>query len=105
MAQRSSSDEYWRKNRLLIAILLAIWALVSYVFAIFLAEPLYDAYVGQLPASFWWAQQGSIYVFVAIIFVYVVLAARIDRKNTAGRHRGRRAGRLAEPVAAPVAGR
>jgi putative solute:sodium symporter small subunit len=79
MAQRSSSDDYWRKNRLLIAALLAIWALVSYVFAIFLAEPLYDARVGQLPASFWWAQQGAIFVFVLLIFVYALVMDRLDR--------------------------
>jgi putative solute:sodium symporter small subunit len=79
MAQRSSSEDYWRKNRLLIAVLLAIWALVSYVFAIFLAEPLYDAYVGQLPASFWWAQQGAIFVFVVLIFAYALIMDRLDR--------------------------
>ena len=79
MAQRSSSEDYWRKNRLLIAVLLAIWALVSYVFAIFLAEPLYDAHVGQLPASFWWAQQGAIFVFVILIFVYALVMDRLDR--------------------------
>lgn len=80
MAQRTPMVEYWRKNRLLIAILLAIWALVSYVFAIFMAESLYDARIGQLPASFWWAQQGSIFVFVVLIFVYAIVMDRLDRK-------------------------
>ena len=80
MAQRSPVDEYWRKNRLLIALLLAIWALVSYGFAIFLARPLYGVHVGQLPASFWWAQQGSIFVFVALIFVYARVMDRLDRE-------------------------
>ena len=72
--------EYWRKNRLLIAILLAIWFLVSYVFAIFLAEPLYAARIGSLPASFWWAQQGSMFAFVILIFTYAILMDRLDRK-------------------------
>lgn len=72
--------DYWRKNRLLIAILLGIWFLVSYVFAIFLAEPLYEARIGALPASFWWAQQGSMFVFVILIFVYAILMDRMDRK-------------------------
>ena len=80
MAQRSRREEYWRKNRLLIAVLLAIWALVSYVFAIFLARPLYEAHIGQLPASFWWAQQGSIFVFVVLIFIYAVVMDRLDKK-------------------------
>ena len=80
MAERSPMTEYWHRNRLLIAVLLVIWALVSYVFAIFLALPLYDVSVGRLPASFWWAQQGSIFVFVVLIFVYASVMDRLDRK-------------------------
>ena len=80
MAEKNPMAEYWRKNRMLIAVLLAVWALVSYVFAIFLAEPLYDARIGELPASFWWAQQGSIFVFVLLIFIYATVMDRLDRK-------------------------
>ena len=60
-------EAYWKKNRSLIGVLLAIWALVSYGFAILI--PL-NFNIGQLPANFWWAQQGSMYVFVILIFVY-----------------------------------
>lgn len=77
---KSSAEAYWRANRRLIAILLAIWALVSYVFAILLARPLYTIHVGRLPMSFWWAQQGSMVVFVILIFVYAKMMDRIDRK-------------------------
>ncbi len=72
--------QYWRKNQTLIAILLAIWFLVSFVFAIFLAEPLYGARIGKLPASFWWAQQGSMFVFVLLIFIYAWKMDRLDRQ-------------------------
>ena len=76
--ENRSPQEYWKKNQVLITILLAIWFLVSFVFAIFLAEPLYGVHIGKLPASFWWAQQGSMYVFVILIFVY---ARRMDKMD------------------------
>ena len=72
--------DYWRKNQILIAVLLAIWALVSYGFAIFLAKPLYTIKIGSLPMSFWWAQQGSMFVFVILIFVYARVMDRLDKK-------------------------
>ena len=80
MDSGDSAREYWKQNRTLIAVLLAIWFLVSFVFAIFLAEPLYEAKIGQIPASFWWAQQGSMLVFVILIFVYACLMDRLDKK-------------------------
>jgi putative solute:sodium symporter small subunit len=76
----SSVQKYWRTNKILIAVLLAIWAIVSYVFAILLAKPLYTINVGQIPMSFWWAQQGSIFVFVALIFIYAYAMDRLDKK-------------------------
>ena len=72
--------DYWRKNQILIAVLLAIWALVSYGFAIFLAKPLYAIKIGSLPMSFWWAQQGSMFVFVILIFVYARVMDHLDKK-------------------------
>ena len=77
---RRPLQEYWKKNQALIAILLAIWFLVSFVFAIFLARPLYDVHMGQLPMSFWWAQQGSMFVFVILIFVYAKRMDTLDKK-------------------------
>jgi putative solute:sodium symporter small subunit len=71
---------YWRANKILIAILLVVWALVSHVFAIFLARPLYGIEMGHLPMSFWWAQQGSMVVFVVLIFVYALVMDRLDEK-------------------------
>jgi len=80
MKQDDAMTQYWKKNRALIAILLTIWFLVSYVFAIFLANPLYGIKIFRLPASFWWAHQGSMFVFVILIFVYAIMMDRLDRQ-------------------------
>ncbi len=73
---------YWNANVRYLVLLLTIWFAVSFGFGILLAEPL-NGY--RLPGSgfklgFWFAQQGSIYTFVAIIFVYVRLMNRLDRE-------------------------
>lgn len=78
-ADRSASG-YWRANKILIAVLLTIWAVVSFGCAILLARPLYDVSVGEVPMSFWWAQQGSMVVFVLLIFVYAWIMDRLDSK-------------------------
>lgn len=80
MPDKSSLHAYWKKNTQLIAILLGIWFLVSYVFAIFMGNLLYDVSIGKLPLSFWWAQQGSMFVFVVLIFVYARQMDQIDRE-------------------------
>lgn len=78
----ASSDlkQYWRRNLRYLIILLSIWFLVSYGFGILLAEPLNAFHIGGFPLGFWFAQQGSIYVFVILIFVYVYLMNRLDRE-------------------------
>ena len=70
-------QEYWKKNLGYVAILLAIWFLVSYVFGIFLADSLNAVRIGGAKLGFWFAQQGSIYVFVVLIFVYVYLMNKL----------------------------
>jgi putative solute:sodium symporter small subunit len=77
-------DSYWRSNKILITVLLAIWALVSFGFSIILAQPLYEIHIGQVPMSFWWAQQGSMFIFVILIFVYAKVMDRLDRKHGVG---------------------
>ena len=72
MAFRSDEDKkaYWRKNLNLMFVLLVIWAVVSYGFGILL-RPVLDAIpVGGVGLGFWFAQQGSIYVFLGIVFFY-----------------------------------
>jgi len=72
--------EYWRKNLRLLAILLSIWFIVSYGFGILLVESLNTIRIGGFKLGFWFAQQGSIYVFVVLIFVYVYLMNKLDKE-------------------------
>ena len=72
--------KYWRENLKYLAILLAIWFLVSYVFGIIFVEQLNTIRLGGFKLGFWFAQQGSIYVFVILIFVYVRLMNKLDKK-------------------------
>ena len=71
---------YWRKNLRLLAFLLSIWFIVSYGFGILLVEPLNTIRIGGFKLGFWFAQQGSIYVFVILIFVYVYLMNKLDKE-------------------------
>ena len=71
---------YWKQNLRLVALCLAIWFTVSYLFGIVLVEPLNTLSIGGYPLGFWFAQQGSIYVFVALIFFYAWRMNRLDRK-------------------------
>jgi putative solute:sodium symporter small subunit len=71
---------YWRENLKYLSILIAIWFLVSYVFGIILVDQLNTIRMGGFKLGFWFAQQGSIYVFVILIFVYVRLMNKLDKK-------------------------
>ncbi len=71
---------YWKKNLKYLGILLTIWFVVSYGFGILLAPELNAIRVGGFKLGFWFAQQGSIYVFVILIFVYVYLMNRLDKE-------------------------
>ena len=72
---------YWRANKALIRNLLIVWAVVSLGGSILLVEPLNTFKLGSLPLGFWLAQQGSIFVFVVLIFIYAVQMDRLDRKH------------------------
>lgn len=76
----SNLEGYWKANTSLIRNLLIVWALVSYVLGILLAEPLGAIRLGGLPLGFWFAQQGSIYVFVILIFYYAWKMDQLDRQ-------------------------
>ena len=71
---------YWRANTALIRNLLIVWALVSLVFSILLVQPLNAIRFFGVPFGFWMAQQGSILVFVALIFIYAFQMDKLDRK-------------------------
>ena len=74
-------SEYWRRNLQYVGILLSIWFIVSYGAGILFVDTLNEITVPGtgFPLGFWFAQQGSIYVFVVLIFVYVFLMNRLDR--------------------------
>ena len=84
--EKSTFDRkaYWRANITLILSLLAVWAIVSYGFSILLVDWLNQFSIGNLPLGFWFAQQGSIYVFVVLIFTYALVMDRIDKKHGVG---------------------
>ena len=73
-------QEYWRKNLQLTAVLLAIWFVVSFGFGILLHDALDNIQIGGFKLGFWFAQQGSIYVFVVLIFAYVRIMNKLDRE-------------------------
>jgi len=78
---RLRQEAYWRANVRYVLLLLVGWFAVSYGLGILFAEPLnrHTLPGTGYPLGFWFAQQGSIYVFVILIFVYVVLMNRLDR--------------------------
>ena len=80
MSQEKSRNVYWRANLRLVAWCLSIWFLVSYLFGIILVDQLNTISLGGYKLGFWFAQQGSIYVFVILIFFYAYRMNKLDRK-------------------------
>lgn len=80
--------QYWRKNLQYLGLLLSVWFLVSYGFGILFVEQMDRIRLGGFKLGFWFAQQGSIYVFVVLIFVYVFLMNRLDRRYNVDEDRG-----------------
>jgi putative solute:sodium symporter small subunit len=71
---------YWKANLSLLLKLLVIWFVVSYGFGIILVEPLNAISLGGYPLGFWFAQQGSIYTFLILIFYYAKKMGDLDRE-------------------------
>ncbi len=76
----SNGMAYWKANLRLLTICLVIWAIVSYGFGILLVEPLNAIQIGGYKLGFWFAQQGSIYVFLVLIFFYAARMNKLDRE-------------------------
>jgi putative solute:sodium symporter small subunit len=72
--------EYWHHNLRLMAVLLSIWALVSFGAGILFVEPLNKIEIAGFPLGFWFAQQGSIITFVALIAIYVWRMDKLDAR-------------------------
>jgi len=77
---RTLAKAYWRENIRLLLSLLLIWFIVSFGFGILWVEELNSIRLGGFKLGFWFSQQGAIYSFVVLIFVYVVKMNRLDRK-------------------------
>ena len=75
-----SAGDYWKANIRLVSILLAIWFIVSYLFGIILVDVLNQIQIGGVGLGFWFAQQGSIFTFLILIFVYAKKMNALDRK-------------------------
>ena len=78
--EKQDRQKYWKTTLRYVALLLSIWFMVSYGFGILLVDELNAIRLGGFKLGFWFAQQGSIYVFVILIFVYVRLMNRLDKK-------------------------
>ena len=75
-----SMNKYWQENLRIIFALLSIWFLVSFGFGIIFSEWLDQFKIGGFKLGFWFAQQGSIFFFVILIFIYVHLMNKLDEK-------------------------
>mgnify|MGYP001819742926 FL=1 len=76
----SKAKEYWKANIQLVVLCIVIWFVVSFGFGILLADPLNSIRLGGYKLGFWFAQQGSIYTFVALIFFYAWRMNILDKQ-------------------------
>lgn len=77
----NNAQAYWSANLRLLAGCLVVWFIVSYGLGILLVEPLNAIQLGGYKLGFWFAQQGSIYVFIVLIFFYAWRMAALDKKH------------------------
>ena len=80
----AKNNSYWHQNIKLIVKCLSVWFIVSYGFGIVLVEYLNTIRLGGYKLGFWFAQQGSIYIFVILIFYYAYQIGEIDKKHGVG---------------------
>ena len=78
--KKSSTTNYWKTNLKYLIILLSIWFTVSFGFGILLVDELNSIRMGGFKLGFWFAQQGSIFIFVILIFVYIKLMNKLDNQ-------------------------
>jgi putative solute:sodium symporter small subunit len=77
---RIDLKKYWKRNLLYLSILLGIWFIASFLLSIVFVDALNNFRIGGFKLGFWFAQQGAIYIFLILIFVYVRLMNKLDRK-------------------------
>lgn len=78
--KKNDQKKYWKTNLKYLAILLSIWFIVSFGCGILFVDELNTIRIGGFKLGFWFAQQGSIYVFTILIFVYIRLMNKLDKK-------------------------
>ncbi len=78
--KESAANNYWKSNIRILIVLLGIWFISSFGFGILFSDVLDNFQIGGFKIGFWFAQQGSIYIFVLLIFIYVFLINRLDKK-------------------------
>ena len=79
---KNKNQSYWKSNLKVVFSLLSLWFIASYGFGIIFSDFLDQIKIGGFKLGFWFAQQGSIFVFVIIIFVYGWLMKKLDKKYT-----------------------
>ena len=77
---RRNIDQYWKKNIQIVSILLVFWFLASFGFGIIFADNIDEISFFGFKLGFWFAQQGSILIFVAIIFIYIRSMKKLDQE-------------------------
>ena len=80
MSNEDNAKAYWSATLRLLTGILIVWAVVAYGLAILLAPALNNFHLGGYPLGFWFGQQGSIYIFIALIFYYAKKMGEIDRQ-------------------------
>jgi len=80
MSEKTQRQAYWIANLKLVALCLSIWFVVSYLFGIILVDQLNTIKIGGYRLGFWFAQQGSMYIFVVLIFFYANRMGKLDKK-------------------------
>lgn len=81
MADKSSANAYWAANVRIILISLVVWFVCSFGLGILLRPALSGIMVGGADLGFWFAQNGSIYIFIVLIFVYAKMMGKVDAEH------------------------
>ena len=81
LSTQEHRNAYWRSNLRILVALMSLWFIVSFGCGILFVDTLNKISIGGAKLGFWMAQQGSIYIFVVLIFVYVWLMNKLDRKH------------------------
>ncbi|MDT0675187.1 DUF4212 domain-containing protein [Autumnicola musiva] len=80
MDKNRNAKNYWKENKKYLLILLGIWFIISFGAGILFKDYLNNFHLGGFKLGFWFAQQGSIYIFVLLIFIYIRLMNKLDKK-------------------------